>query len=158
MKMIKKNPFMGIEPTDQTTYSRGTQIAYRAKTQKNCTREIYGWIFVYGKPEYRLTWNHCIAMRHELHYVENTHFVWEAVKLFGNSICVVHSAILKMWRLMQPTFKLKQRFYYLQNSHEFKCKGSRFIHHKFSTKKKTTTQNKCCSYCLRVWMLANSMI
>ena len=22
-------------------YSRGTQIAYHAKTQKNCTREIY---------------------------------------------------------------------------------------------------------------------
>ena len=102
--------------------SRGIQIAHNAKTHKNCTREIYGWIFVYRMPEYRLTWNHCIAMRHELHFAENMHFVWEAVKLFENSICVVHTPILKMWRLMHSTFKLKQPLYYLQNSYEFKFK------------------------------------
>ena len=39
-------------------------------------------------------------------------------------------------RLMHPTFNRKQRLYNLQNSNEFKCKGSRFIHHKFSRKKK----------------------
>ena len=28
-------------------YSRGTKVAYRAKTHIFCTRKVYGWIFVY---------------------------------------------------------------------------------------------------------------
>ena len=34
-------------------------------------------------------------MRHELHFAENMHFIWEAVKLFRNTFCVVHTHILK---------------------------------------------------------------
>ena len=34
-------------------------------------------------------------MRHELHFAENMHLVWDAVKLFENTIYVVHIHILK---------------------------------------------------------------
>ena len=36
--------------------------------------------------DYRLIWNHCIAMRNELHFVKNMHFVWEDVSLSENTI------------------------------------------------------------------------
>ena len=29
------------------SYSRGTKVAYRAKTHIFCTRKVYGWNFVY---------------------------------------------------------------------------------------------------------------
>ena len=34
-------------------------------------------------------------MRHELHFAENMHKVWDAVKLFENTFYVVHTYILK---------------------------------------------------------------
>ena len=34
-------------------------------------------------------------MRHELHFAENMHLVWEAVELFENTFYVVHTQILK---------------------------------------------------------------
>ena len=92
-------------------------------------------------------------MRHELHFVENMHFVQEVVKVFENIICVVHTPILKMWRLMHPTFKLTQRLYYLQNSNEFKCKGSRFIHHKFARKNNNKQMLFILFTCLKVGII-----
>ena len=85
---------------------------YNAKTQ-TIAPERYTAEFLYMEClNTGLHENHCTAMRNELHFVENMHFVWEAVKLFENSICVVHAPILKKWRLMHPTFKLKHRFIY----------------------------------------------
>ena len=34
-------------------------------------------------------------MRQELHFAENMHFVWEAVKLFENTFYVVHTHLSK---------------------------------------------------------------
>ena len=72
-------------------------------------------------------------MRYELHFSENMHFVWESVKLFENTICVVHTHILKIWRLMHPILSLNNVYIIYKIVTNLDVREL-FIHHKYSRK------------------------